>query len=191
MLVLEEVARRLDRAGIEWAVFAGVAAAAYGATRPLTDVDILLPAAERERALALFPEATVVDYDGGSLAQLLLPGIDILAGLALMDLDEKMAERLTHYEVAGVTVPVIPPEDNILLKAMWGRGADEGKHDWEDVGAMMAHLETIDWEYLRWRAAGLSPRAQVEQALQRLDRLWEQKANAGQSQKAEWEEIDG
>ena len=41
MLTLEEVARRLDRAGIKWAVFAGVAAAAYGATRPLTDVDIL------------------------------------------------------------------------------------------------------------------------------------------------------
>ena len=130
-------------------------------------------------------------YEGGSHAQLLLPGIDILAGLALMDLDDEMAKRLTRYEVAGVTVPVIPPEDNILLKAMWGRGAEVGKHDWQDVEAMMAHLETIDWEYLHWRAAGLSPRAQVEQVLQQLDRLWEQKVKSGQSQKAESEEIDG
>jgi len=43
---LEEIAQRLDHAGITWAVFAGAAAAAYGATRPLTDVDILVPAAE-------------------------------------------------------------------------------------------------------------------------------------------------
>jgi hypothetical protein len=43
---LAEVARRLDGAGITWAVFAGAAATAYGATRPLTDVDILVPAAD-------------------------------------------------------------------------------------------------------------------------------------------------
>jgi hypothetical protein len=34
-------------------------------------------------------------------------------------------------------VPVIPPEDNILLKALWGRGPEVGKHDWEDVREMM------------------------------------------------------
>jgi hypothetical protein len=59
ILSLEEVARRLDRAGVVWAVFAGAAAAVYGATRPLTDVDILIPAAEGDRVAALFPEAQV------------------------------------------------------------------------------------------------------------------------------------
>ena len=174
-MALEEVARRLEGAGIEWAVFAGAAATAYGVTRPLTDVDILVPAAEGKWAAALFPETKATNHEDGTHS-LLLPGIDILAGLALMDLDEEMAKRLTRYEVAGVTVPVIPPEDNILLKAMWGRGADVGKHDWEDVEAMMAHLERLDWEYFYWRAASLSPRVQVEQALQRLERLWEQKS---------------
>jgi hypothetical protein len=79
-----------------------------------------------------------------------------------------MAARLTRYEIVGVSVPVIPPEDNILLKAMWGRGPEEGKHDWEDVRAMMAHLPTLDWDYLRWRVGvcGLAERAQ--QALDRL-----------------------
>jgi hypothetical protein len=48
ILTLKAVARRLDRVGIEWAVFAGAAATVYGATRPVTDVDILLPVAEQE-----------------------------------------------------------------------------------------------------------------------------------------------
>ena len=54
-LSLEQVARRLDSAGIAWAVFAGAAASVYGAVHPLTDVDILVPAAEGTRVASLFP----------------------------------------------------------------------------------------------------------------------------------------
>jgi hypothetical protein len=53
--------------------------------------------------------------------------------------------------MASVTIPVIPPEDNILLKAIWRRGPEQGKHDWEDVQAMLAHAPALDWDYLRWR----------------------------------------
>lgn len=183
MIGLVEVRQRLDAAGIEWAVFAGAAAQAYGSKRPLTDVDILVPAAERKRVEALLPEAEVVDHPDGRQS-LLLPGIDILPGLALVDLDEAMARRLTRHALDGVDVPIIPPEDNILLKAMWGRGVDEGKHDWEDVEAMMYHLSSLDWEYLRWRAKGIAPRRRAEQVLDRLDRLWQQtgKARAAERQ---------
>jgi hypothetical protein len=115
-LWLEGVARRLDEAGISWAVFAGAAASAYGATRPLTDVDLLVPAADGERVTALFPEARVQQFGDGCL-QILLSALDILAGLDWMDLDAEMAARLTRHDIAGVQVPVIPPEDNILVKA--------------------------------------------------------------------------
>jgi hypothetical protein len=40
----------LDDAEIAWAVFAGAAANAYGATRPLTDVDSLVPQADRDKS---------------------------------------------------------------------------------------------------------------------------------------------
>jgi hypothetical protein len=68
-------------------------------------------------------------------------------------------------------VPVIPPEDNILLKALWGRGPEMGKHDWEDVREMMAHLPTLDWQYLRWRADACGPLQRMEQVLERLEAL--------------------
>ncbi len=168
---LEEVARRFDDAGLTWAVFAGAAAIVYGAKRPLTDVDILVPAAERGRVMDLFPAAELILYDKGSLV-LSLPGFDIVAGLTLMDLDAPMAARLTRHEIAGVSVPIVPPEDNILLKAMWGRGPEAGKHDWEDVQAMIASLPELDWEYLRWRAGTLGPPGQVQGVLKRLEELW-------------------
>jgi hypothetical protein len=88
-----------------------------------------------------------------------MPDFDILAGLSLhaadlsyeIDLDDEMAARRTYREIAAVTVPVMPPEDNILLKAIWRRGPEQGKHDWQDVQAMLAHLPALDWGYLRWR----------------------------------------
>ena len=171
ILTLAEIARRLDHAGITWAVFAGAAAAAYGATRPLTDVDILVPAADGERLAALFPEARVDRREDGSVRGIQLPGFDILAGLSVMDLDTRMAARLQHHEIAGVMVPVIPPEDNILLKAIMGRGPEVGKHDWEDVRAMLAHLPSLDWEYLRWRADACGPRQRAREALERLETM--------------------
>jgi hypothetical protein len=150
-LALAEVARQLDGAAIPWAVFAGAAAILYGATHPLSDVDILVPATDVDQVLALFPEAQVFPQAGGA-PKILLPGYDLVPGLDLLDLDAPMVARLEHHLLQGVLVPVIPPEDNILLKAMWGRGAADGKHDWEDVEAMMAHRPKLDWDYLCWRA---------------------------------------
>jgi fluoroacetyl-CoA thioesterase len=174
-LPLDQVAQRLDTAGIPWAVFAGAAATAYGSPRPLTDVDILVPAADGTRVAVLFPEARLKRREDGFVQALQLPGFDILAGLSTMDLDEQMAARLTRRDIAGVSVPVIPAEDNILLKGLWGRGPEEGKHDWEDVQAMLAHLPAVDWEYLRWRASQCEPGEHVEQVLERIEAVWQKR----------------
>ena len=167
-LSLKEIARRFDCAGVTWAVFAGAAASVYGSPRPLTDVDILVPTGEASRLTVLFPEAEVVHREDGSVQGIQLPGFDILAGLSTMDLDVEMAERRTRHEIVGVTVPVIPPEDNILLKAISGRGPEVGKHDREDVEAMLGHLPALDWEYLRWRADTCARPQPAQEALQRL-----------------------
>jgi predicted nucleotidyltransferase len=116
-----------------------------------------------------------VVFQQPGLLQLALPGVDLLAGLGTMDLDAEMAERVTRHEIGGILVPVIPPEDNILLKAMLGRGAEVGKHDWEDVEAMMAFVPSLDWAYLRWRAGTLDNPEKVEAALARVERIWQQR----------------
>jgi hypothetical protein len=171
-LSLRTIAQRLDGSGIAWAVFAGAAANAYGATRPLTDVDILVPRAAGARVAALFPEAAAGLREDGSVEILQMPGYDILAGLGIADLDREMAARLTRHKIMGVSVPVIPPEDNILFKAKLGRGPEEGKHDWEDVEAMMGHLPALDWQYVRWRAEAYFSPQERESMLRRLEGLW-------------------
>ena len=177
-LSLQQVGRRLERAGIPWALFAGAAAAAYGSTRPTTDVDILVPAEVGGRLARLFPKGRLERHEDGSVV-LKLPDIEILAGLGWktlhsgyrMDLDAAMAARLTEHEIAGVRVPVIPVEDNILLKAMAGRGPEVGKHDWEDVEAMLAHGPALDWNYLRLRAEACEPPLRRQRLLRHLEAL--------------------
>jgi len=172
MTRLREVAAILDGASVSWVIFAGTAASVYGADRPVTDLDILVPAGEGERLKALFPgAATTREQD---LLHVGLPGVDLLAGLGAIDLDGEMASRVTRHKVGGIRVPVIPREDNILLKAMMGRGAEEGKHDWEDVEAMMASAQSLDWTYLRWRASTLNEPAKVQVVLERVESLWRQ-----------------
>lgn|GEM_PF-1579640 len=172
MARLREVAARLDGAGMLWVIFAGTAASVYGADRPVTDLDILVPAEEGERLRALFPGAKVTREQ--DLLHVGLAGVDLLAGLGAIDLDGEMESRVTRHEVGGIQVPVIPREDNILLKAMMGRGAEEGKHDWEDVEAMMASARSLDWAYLRWRASTLSEPAKVQVVVERVESLWRQ-----------------
>jgi hypothetical protein len=153
-LAFREVARRSEGAGVAWAVFAG-------------------------RVAALFPNAILVCQEDGAVRGIRLPDVDLIAGLTMfegdaaytVDLDDEMAARRTFHEIGTVVAPVIPPEDNMLLKAVWGRGLEEGKHDWEDVEAMLAHLPAIDWEYLSWRAAQCGPTPGVRRALEHLQAL--------------------
>ncbi|MBN1887481.1 MAG: hypothetical protein JW850_05805 [Thermoflexales bacterium] len=69
-LSLEQVAHRLDNAVITWTVFAGAAVTAYGSSRPLTDVDILVPAAEGAHVVTFRPSNQPVRLNGslGALA---------------------------------------------------------------------------------------------------------------------------
>jgi hypothetical protein len=167
-LSLTEVAARLNKNSIPWAVFAGAAAVAYGVDRAITDVDILIPSSEGWRLPALFPEGEIKRDEAGALDGICLEGFDIIAGLRLVDLDEAMAARLNQGQVVGVPVPLIPVEDNIALKATWDRGPEQGKHDWQDVEEMIAAVDTLDWDYLRWRLEQLQPQEQVDRVLTRL-----------------------
>jgi hypothetical protein len=169
---LEEVARRLDEAGVPWAVFAGAAASVYGVKRPITDIDILVPAAAGDQIAQLFPEAQIETRHGGAIWALQLPGgYDIVAGLRFLELDAQMIGRLRRREIAGVSVPVIPPEDNIVLKAVAGRGPEQGKRDWEDVAEMMATLPELDRDYLLWRLRRSAPEERIREVRGRLEAL--------------------
>ena len=66
-------------------------------------------------------------------------------------LEQPMFERFQRANMAGISVNVVCLEDNLAIKAMFDRGPEQGRHDWADIGEMLAHTVTIDWEYLFWR----------------------------------------
>ena len=61
-----------------------------------------------------------------------------------------MIRRTRWEQLFGITVPVIPVEDNIVFKAILQRVEEQGKHDIEDIWRMASN-EKIDLEYLEER----------------------------------------
>jgi hypothetical protein len=174
VLPVNEVCQRLFASNVPWVVFAGAAAYVYGAKRPITDIDILVSSSDGRRIEKLFPEGWLRYRDDGTLAGVQLVGIDIITGITglySLDVDKAMITRITKHKIAGVKMPVIPVEDNILLKAAWGRGSEVGKHDWEDVQAMMAFCPHLDWEYIHMRAQDNMSSSLGPEVLNRLNRM--------------------
>ena len=139
---LQAAKDRLERASIPWVVFAGAAAHCYGNTREITDIDVLVKLEDLEKAKAILTSIGSEAFDVVAFPDFFL--------------DEEMVKRTKQRKLLGVTVPVIPVEDNIILKARLERGKDQGKHDVEDIQVMIKN-EPIDLEYLkkriqRWKA---------------------------------------
>ena len=157
---LAEVTQCLLAAEIPWGVFAGAAACAYGSSRPIQDIDILIPSDAGERAAAFFPQAQQERDPDGRLAMLTLPGFEIIAGLnqrICLEMDAEMIARLEWRKLLDLRVSLLSLEDNLVYKAVLGRGPEVGKHDWADIAEMLACSGSPDWDYLQWRLRGCAP----------------------------------
>jgi len=140
---LQTIDRRLSQAGIQWLVFAGAAAHAYGCPRPVTDLDILVREPDYHRARELLEDIEDLDV----LARLTIPTNQ---GTCSFFADDEMISKTRLMPLLGLTVPVAPVEDNVLLKAILQRGEDQGKHDIPDIRCMLEN-QVIDPDYLMRR----------------------------------------
>ena len=157
---LSAVKDRLMKAGVFWVVFAGAAAYCYGSKRKITDIDVLVKGVDLERA------KTVLER---------IEGIDVVAdleiktnhGICRFFMDDEMIKRTRWKQFFGVTVPVIPVEDNIIFKAILQRGENRGKYDIQDIQHMIKN-EKIDLEYLRKRIRKYHAEERIKLLLKRL-----------------------
>jgi len=157
---LVAVVAHLSNAKIPWGVFAGAAASVYGSPRPIQDIDILIPSDMGSRIGSCFPFAKRILDPDGRIAMLKLDGIEIIAGLSekiCLELDSEMSARLVQGRILDVEVLLISLEDNLVFKAVLGRGPEVGKHDWTDIADMLAYAQKIDWDYLIWRLQRCAP----------------------------------
>ena len=142
---LAKIKSRFQETKVDWAIFAGAAAACYGSSRDITDIDVLVRCEDLEKVRAALKDVETEGFDIGS-------GADIETSEAVCSffLDDEMVARINWKNILGVTVPIMSVEDNIVFKAILQRGEDRGKHDLEDIRSIVAH-EKIDLVYLQKR----------------------------------------
>jgi predicted nucleotidyltransferase len=157
--VLAEVSERLERAGIDFVVFAGVAAVTYGRPMGTDDIDVLVRRPDAERTLQVLAEAgfSVERTDERWLYKAFKHGVmvDVIFQVkGDVYLDDEMVEHSVIEEVNGRRVRLVSPEDALVIEAV---SFDAAHLDhWYNALAILARTD-LDWAYLR-RRARLSPR---------------------------------
>lgn len=157
LIKIKEVFKEIN---IPWMIFAGTAAYCYGSERKITDIDILVRSTDLEKAKNYLKN---------------IKGIDIVADLKivknnktyLFSMDNEMIKRIKYRKLFDIEVPLIPVEDNIILKAVLQRGEKEGKHDIKDIKNMIEN-EVIDFKYLKERIKKYQVEEIVLPVLERL-----------------------
>ena len=153
--VLDDAVAALEAADIPFAALGGLASAVYGRQRWTHDADFFLRdrhdaaiALERLRDHGFATQKTDENWLYKGIKRGVL--VDLLFK-AKGDIyyDEEMIERTQHREFKGRMLPVVPPEDLIMIKAIIHDEATP-RH-WYDALGIFAGAE-IDWEYLLGRS---------------------------------------
>lgn len=143
-------------AGVSWYLFGAQAALLYGSARLTADVDatVVLGSVSAEALVAALEEKgfelRITDAQFVAATRVIpvvhrasgLPADIVLGGPGL---EEAFLSRATERDVAGIRVPVVSPEDLIVMKILAGREKDK-----EDVCAVLrAQRDTLDRQAVR------------------------------------------
>jgi predicted nucleotidyltransferase len=157
--VLRETADVLRRSGIPHLFMGGVASAALGRPRWTHDIDVFVGPEDARRTLRVLAsegyETQETDpqwlYKG--LKENVLVDVIFLSDGQVV-LDREMAARARPAEVEGIRLPVIGPEDLIVIKALVHK--ERSPRHWFDALALLRR-DDLDWEYLLDRARRYNP----------------------------------
>lgn len=157
--VLTATAKIVRERGIRHLFMGGLASSSLGRMRWTHDIDLFVHPDDARRTLEVLAEAgfETREADPAWLYKALKD--EVLVDVIFMSdgrvvLDEEMAARAVPETVQGVEVPVIPPEDLVVIKALVHREAT-GRH-WYDALALLDR-EDLDWDYLLRRAVQYGP----------------------------------
>ena len=151
---VEDCVGVLREDGVPFLVVGGIAAALLGRGRYTGDIDLFVRPEDARRALAALEHAGFVTQElnphwifKGIRGQVLVDVLFTLKGD--IRLDDEMLERAPILNFLGIDVPLLPPEDLIVVKAIVFD--EETPRHWYDALGMIAG-GPIDWDYLVLRA---------------------------------------
>lgn len=152
--VLRRTVATLDGADIAFALIGGIAVTAWGRPRWTHDIDVFVHPSTAERTLEALEEAGYRTehtdptwlYKGYFRDVMVDVIFHCTGGFYL---DEEMIRRSVRKRFQDVEVPVLPPEDLLLVKA--AVHDESGPRHWHDALGILAHTP-LDWDYLLERA---------------------------------------
>jgi hypothetical protein len=154
LAVLGETQDALAQKDIPHLFMGGVSSAAYGRPRWTHDIDVFVrpeDAGLALGALAAFGFSTDETYPDW-LYKASKDGVNIdvvFSSSGGVLLDDEMLERAAVESYRGKELPVLPPEDLFVIKAL--AHEEHMPRHWHDGVAVVAHCR-LDWDYLMRRA---------------------------------------
>ncbi len=160
----------LDRAGIRHAITGSIAMAAHGYVRATMDVDLLV-VAPALRWPEVFEIVRRHGFEGDDLALIDALRQRYVAGLRrgtwvveilvpVLPYHATLLSRARLVEIAGARVPVVSPEDLLVLKLLWHRAKDVA-----DLHALVAARGAdLDAAYVEATLRSLLPVADARHA---------------------------
>jgi predicted nucleotidyltransferase len=151
--VLESIVNALDNE-IPYAFIGGLASAIYGRPRWSYDIDLFVRKEDAPEALGLLGDAGFATdrFDERWIYKAFSEGVlvdVIFRAMSEIYFDQEMIDRTSRHDFRGVRVPVIAPEDLVVIKATVN---SEGRpRHWYDALGVLIRTP-LDWEYLRRRA---------------------------------------
>ena len=155
----KDLIEKLDSARIHYGLYAGAYVAAIALNRVPTDIDFLVADEDFDKLKTIFPNSSIKEDEIGAF---LYPNDDHkieFMSKAVVNIDDSHYEfkltdlaweNISEIEIDGLKVKALNPADTILLKAMLQRESDKGKHDLEDIEALLKFVK-IDKVYLSRR----------------------------------------
>jgi Uncharacterised nucleotidyltransferase len=152
--VLDRLLSALSSSGMPFAFIGGIASAVLGRPRPTLDVDVLVRPWEAPDVMEHLESAgfAIQHTYPHWLFKARLDGVVtdvIFVSTGDLYLDREMIARLHRREFMGRTLPVVPPEDLVVMKAL--AHSEETPRYWYDGLSILARNDP-DWSYLLRRA---------------------------------------
>jgi predicted nucleotidyltransferase len=159
-VTLAEAIAALRQAGIEFVLIGGMSTAAFARPRVTDDIDVFVRPDAAQRTLQVLAGAgfRTEETDPHWIFKAFKHGVlvdVIFRSTGDLYLDDEMVRRADDQEHLGVSVPLVSPEDLLVIKAV-AANEDSPQH-WHDALAVIARCE-IDWRYLLLRARQAGPR---------------------------------
>lgn len=152
--VLRETLPKLDGAGIAYAVIGGLAVTTLARPRWTHDIDVFLRPRDAARALEVLGgdgyEIERFDHEWLFKAWRGEVMIDLIFRSAgNLYFDDEVEERRVQRQFLGVSMPVVSPEDLLVMKA--AADTELNHYHWFDAIGILANHE-LDWAYVLRRA---------------------------------------